>query len=46
MYFGSGLGITGILVGALRNSAVAYTNPWLLLFGSLGLLIGTQFVGY
>jgi hypothetical protein len=41
MYFGAGLGATGILVGALRNSAVAYTNPWLLLFGSLGLMIGT-----
>ncbi len=46
MYFGGGLGLTGILVGALRNSAVAYTNPWILLFGSLGLLIGTQVVNY
>ena len=41
MYFGGGLGMTGLLVGLLRNSAIAYTNPWILLFGSLGLLIGT-----
>jgi len=40
-YFAGGLGLTGILVGALRNSQFAYTNPWILLFGSLGLLIGT-----
>jgi FtsH-binding integral membrane protein len=47
MYFGSGLGLTGALVGALRNSSFAMTvNPWLLLFGSLGLLIGTQVVDY
>jgi hypothetical protein len=42
MYFGGGLGITGVMVGAMRNSGFAYTaNPWLLFFGSLGLLIGT-----
>ena len=41
MYFGSGLGLTGVLVGAMRNTTIAYTNPWMLLFGSLGFLIGT-----
>jgi len=41
MHFGGGLAATGILVGLLRNSMVAYTNPWILFFGSLGLLIGT-----
>ncbi len=46
MYFGGGLGLTGALVGALRNSSIAYMNPWLLLFGSLGLLIGTQVTDY
>ena len=47
MYFGGGLGITGVMVGAMRNSLYAYTlNPWLLFFGSLGLLIGTQVVDY
>lgn len=31
----------------MRNSSFAYTvNPWLLLFGSLGFLIGTQVVDY
>ena len=30
MYFGSGLGFTGVMVGALRNSTIAYTaNPWI-----------------
>jgi hypothetical protein len=46
MYFGSGLGLTGVLVGALRNTTIAYTNPWMLFFGSLGLLIGTQMVDF
>ena len=41
MYFGGGLGFTGAMVYALRNSTFAMTNPWILLFGSLGLLIGT-----
>jgi len=46
LYFGGGLGATGVLVAALRNSSLAYTNPWILLFGSLGLLIGTQWTDY
>jgi len=46
MYFGGSLGLTGLLVGALRNSSVAYMNPWILLFGSIGLLIGTQLTDY
>eukprot|EP00347_Sterkiella_histriomuscorum_P013295 403365263 len=45
-YFTGGLFATGLMVGLLRNSMVAYTNPWLLLFGSLGLLIGTQMTDY
>lgn len=31
---------------ALRNSSLAYTNPWILLLGSLGFIIGTQMTGY
>lgn len=46
MYFGGGLAATGVLVQYLRNTTFAYTNPWILLFGSLGLLIGTQMVNY
>ena len=30
----------------LRNSRYAYMNPWVLLFGSLGLMIGTTMVDY
>jgi hypothetical protein len=41
LYFGAGLSITGILTGALRNSRLAYMNPWLMLFGTIGLAIGT-----
>mmetsp|Transcript_7156 Transcript_7156/g.6245 ORF Transcript_7156/g.6245 Transcript_7156/m.6245 type:complete len:105 (+) Transcript_7156:292-606(+) len=46
MYFGGGLAMTGAMVSGLRNSRFAYTNPWVLLFGSLGMLIGTQLVSY
>lgn len=46
LYFGGGLGATGILVQALRNSTFPYMHPWMLLFGSLGLLIGTQMTDY
>jgi FtsH-binding integral membrane protein len=45
-YFGGGLAITGLLVGALRNSSIAYMNPWGLLFLSLGTLIGTSMTNY
>lgn len=46
MYFGGGLGATGIMVQAFRNAAFPYMHPWMLLFGSLGLLIGTQLCDY
>lgn len=46
MYFGGGIGLTGAAVAFLRNSRFAYTNPWILLFGSLGLLVGTQLTNY
>jgi FtsH-binding integral membrane protein len=46
MYFGGGLGMTGAAVALLRNSRFAYTNPWILLFGSLGLLFGTMMTPY
>lgn len=45
-YFGGGLAVTGLLVGALRNSSIAYMNPWGLLFISLGTLIGTVMTNY
>ncbi len=38
--------MTGALVALLRNSSLALANPWLLLFSSLGLLLGTQFTDY
>ncbi len=46
MYFGTGLGATGALVAGLRNSSFAYTNPWIVLLGSLGFIIGTQMTSY
>ena len=46
MYFGGGIGITGILTGALRNSRLAYMNPWLMMFGSIGLLFGCMATNY
>jgi hypothetical protein len=45
-YFGGGLLITGGLVGALRNSAIANMNPWALLLLSLGTLFGTMLSNY
>ena len=45
-YFGSGIAVTGILVGALRNSRLAYMNP-LLLFGlTIGTMFGTMMTNY
>jgi len=38
--------MTGLLVAALRNSPIPYKHPFLLLFGSIGLLIGTMFTNY
>lgn len=46
MYFGGGLGMTGLLVGTLRNSSLAYINPWILLLGSIGFMIGTMATDY
>lgn len=45
-YFGGGLLATGVLVGALRNSRLAYANPWLLFFGSIGTMISMQLTSY
>jgi FtsH-binding integral membrane protein len=45
-YFCGGLACTGLLVGALRNSSLAYMNPWGLLFLSFGTLIGTMMTSY
>ena len=46
MYFGGSLAATGALVSALRNSRYAYANPWVMLFGSIGLMFGTLFTDY
>jgi hypothetical protein len=46
MYFGSGLGATGVLVQLLRNSPIAYANPLLLFAGSIGMMFGTMFTSY
>jgi FtsH-binding integral membrane protein len=45
-YFGTGLGMTGILVGSLRNSSWAYMNPWGLLALTIGTMFGTMMVNY
>lgn len=45
-YFGGGLAITGLLVGALRNSKLAHMNP-LIFFGlTIGTMIGTMWTNY
>jgi len=46
LYFGGGLGATGLLVGALRNSSLAYTNPWILFGATIACLIGTHMTDY
>lgn len=43
-YFGAGIAITGILVGALRNSRIANINPSLGLFTTLATMIGTLMI--
>ena len=45
-YFGGGLLITGGLVGALRNSSLAYMNPWIFFGLSIGTMLGTMFTDY
>ena len=45
-YFTGGLAFTGVAVQMLRNSRLAYMNPWVLLIGSIGLMIGTLSVNY
>ena len=45
-YFTGGLAFTGVAVRLLKNSAFPYLHPWMLLFTSFGLLIGTQMVNY
>jgi hypothetical protein len=46
MYFGAGLTTTGVMVGAFRNSLFALNHPWMLLFGSLGLMVATMATDY
>lgn len=46
MYFGGGLATTGLLVSMFRNSMFAINHPWLLLFGSLGMMFGTIMTDY
>lgn len=45
-FFGAGLFTTGMMVGFFRNSMFALNHPWMLLFGSLGALIGTMATDY
>ena len=46
-YFGYGIGATGGIVFALRNSArAAAMNPWLLLAGSIASICATHVVDY
>lgn len=46
-YTGYGVGATAIGCGLLKNSAAAHAaNPWLLLGGSIALIVGTHMVDY
>jgi hypothetical protein len=45
-YFGAGIAMTGLAVSRLRFSKYAYANPWLMLFGTMGLMMGTHMVDY
>lgn len=46
MYFGTGLAATGVLVKMMSNNMFALNHPWMMLFGSLGFMIGTMFTNY
>jgi FtsH-binding integral membrane protein len=46
MYFGTGLAGTGVIVSLMRNNMFALNHPWMLLFGSLGFMLGTMFTNY
>ena len=46
LYFGTGLAGTGVLVSMMRNSLFALNHPWMLMFGSLGFMLGTMFTNY
>ena len=46
-FFGYGIGATGAICYALRNSAAASgANPWILLAASIGMLVGTHMTDY
>ena len=45
-YFSAACMATGALTWGLRNSKLAFMNPWALLFLSVGSMIGTQVVSY
>ena len=45
-YFGGGLAATGFLVGALRNSKLAYMNPFVFFALTIGTMIGTMMTDY
>jgi FtsH-binding integral membrane protein len=45
-YFGGGIALTGASVALFRNTAIAHTNPLLLLIPTIGALIGTQYLNY
>lgn len=46
MYFGGGLATTGVMVGLFRNSMFALNHPWMLLFATLGMMVGTRVLDY
>jgi len=46
MYFGTGLAGTGLIVSMMRNSLFALNHPWMLMFGSIGFMLGTLFTNY
>ena len=45
-YFCGGLAATGAMVAALRNSSLAYMNPWLFFGLSIGSMLGVMFTDY
>ncbi len=46
IYFTGSLGITGVMVGLLRNSRFAYANPSLIYAGLVTFILGTIFTDY
>lgn len=45
-YFAGGLGATGVAVASMRHMAFPYKHPFMLMFGSIAMMLGTMFTSY